>query len=337
MKDKIFYFLQKLGFLYILKLEESYFKSIAFKKDKKPSKDVIKLNYDDCSPFKNAQIVSILKDSKLLLWFTEKECKEPLIIPESYLVIHFLLQKKFLENAEGIVIYDTEPKKIIVVKKSLIEAEFSKKDLSSYEVALLKKEFAIENVYNFDASLFQEHLHAAYNTISIGELFSFLSIDLDTKTILQIFVNKIVFPLGFFILALLAIEGVNYFFIEKKIESVKQEYKSLRVKTTTLRGKVSAIEEQLDLYEKVQEELQENKKYFESMKITSIILKETNSTILFFRTSENSFRVRIDTNVTSPLFERFIKSNMFDDLRIQNNQKNKYTGREIIVIQGRYK
>jgi len=73
------------------------------------------------------------------------------------------------------------------------------------------------------------------------------------------------------------------------------------------------------------------------MEITSKILKKTHSTILFFRTSENSFRVRIDTKVTSPLFERFIKSNIFDDLRIQNNQKNKYTGREIIVIQGRYK
>ena len=337
MRKNIVYFLQKLGFLYILKLEESYFKSVDFKKNKKPPKDVIWLNYQDLSPFENTQIFSTLNGGKLFLWFAEKDIKESLVIPESYLLAKFLIHENIIENQEGIVVYNTEPKKIIVLKNGILQAEFSKKQISSYELELLKKEFGIVNVYSFSTELFQQHIEASYENISIEEIFSFISFDLNYKEIFKIILDKFIIPFSLVISTLFLIQGINYIVVQDKISSMENTYKTIRMKSSTLRDELTEIDDSLLLYTKLQSELEVNQKYFDSIDATSKILQDTNSTLLFLRATENNFRVRIDTNETSHLFEMFIKTNLFGNLRIQNSKKNKRTNRELIIIQGLYK
>ncbi len=331
MIQKLFKILQKLDILTILDIKDSYFKTLEVRNKKKVSKEVISLNYAELSPYKEFDIVYYQSNAEINLWFTDIKQKSNIILPESYIFAHYFIQ----EHREGIILFDTVPQKLLLIKDAKLKYQLCKKNISNYELALLKKEFAISEVHSLTQEEYKTTLTVAIEQLSLVNIFNFLSIELNYKTILNLIVKKSALPVAIVVSLLLLLEFANSLYLKERLEKITAEYKSIRKKSSTLRDKMYAIEDQTQKYTLLEKELNVNTKFITIINGLSDILRENNTTFLFLRLSDSEFRVKIDSNQTAKVFSDIVKSNYLKDLRIQSTRKNRYTDGESVIITGK--
>lgn len=329
MIKKIFSTLLKFKIINILNIQNSYFKIVKMKK--KISKEVILLNYSDLSPYKDFNLVYNLENNKINLWFTNQEKLSIITLPESYILSKHLIKKKLT----GIILFNSTPKKLILIQDSQLKYQLSMEHISKYQINLLKQEFSISNFYQYSEDEYNNIFNDSIETLSIVDIFQFLSIELDYREILNIFIKKLAIPIGVFVLLLLSLESINYLYLKDKLTLVKSNYSTIREKSSLLRDKIKQIENQQDKYKLLEKELDTNTKFINITTETSKILKENNSSFIFLRISDSEFRIKIDTNQTAKVFSDIVNSNYLEDLRIQSTKKNRYTNRESVIITGK--
>ena len=332
MKEKIFTYLNKINFIYVLKIDESYFKPIHFKKKQKLSKEVVNLNYLELSPYIDSKLFYNERGEYINLWFTDKKTTATIVLPES-----LILSKYFIENSfDGIFIFDTQPQKLLIVKNKMLLKQLSKETFSTYERELFKKEFLLNEITTYTPLQYKEIFKDALNYLSMKDLFSFLTLDLDYKTFFMLLINKITIPFAIFISLLFAIELANFTYVNKQTDIVKKEYKKIRKSTQALREKLEDIKSSIEVYQPLRRELKSNQNFTNSVKLLSGVLQDTNSSLLFVRVSGDELRVKIDTNVTATVFKKMIDSGVLIDLRIQSSRKNRYSDTEQVIITGKF-
>ncbi len=331
MKQKLFKIFLKLDLIAILDIKNSFFKRVIVKNSKKSSKEVMFLNYSEYSPYKEFDIIYEQNHESINLWFTDIKQKSNITLPESYILAKYLAK----ENQDGIFFFDTFPQKLILVKDAKLKYQLSKKNISNYELTLLKKEFAISDVYSYSEEEYKSIFQKAIESLPLINIFNFLSLELNYKTFLNLVVKKIALPVAIFISLLLLFEFANHIYLQNQITDVKSEYTTIRKKSSTLREKMNTIEDKTDKYILLDKELKINNKFINIIENLSNTLKENNTSFLFLRLSQSEFRLKIDTNKTAKVFSEIVNSNYLKDLRIQTTRKNRHSDGESVIITGK--
>ena len=104
-----------------------------------------------------------------------------------------------------------------------------------------------------------------------------------------------------------------------------------------MREKINVIEDRSAKYFSLEKEFKNNSKLLQAMQSISKIIKDTNTSFLFLRISENEFRVKVDTNQTSKVFTEIVGTGYFENLKIQSAVKNRVSGGESVIIKGEVK
>jgi len=333
MTKKLFELLKKLDLIDILNIEDSYFKTLISKKSKKLSKDVLLFNYSEYSPYAKFDIYSNFDKGNINLWFTDKKQDTTVVLPESYILLNYLKKN----DINGLVLFDTSPKKLLVIKDGTLKRQISKSSITPYEIELIKKEFAINDTYKYDKKEYENHLENAINNISFKDVIEFFSIEINFKNIFNLLIKKVSIPLSIFVTILLSIEVLNYAYVQEKLSSTKEQYKLLKLKTTELRDSIYEIEDVSNKYVSLGKELENNSRLIEIVESISEVLKEVNASFLFLKISDADFNLKVDTNQTSVVFGKIVNLGYFDNLKIHSTIKMRYSNNEQVLIKGKIK
>jgi len=333
MKIELFNLLRKFDFLDLLKVEESYYNSFDLKKTKKLSKEVVLLNYAEHSPYSNFDIFYNIENEKVNLWYTDKEFDATIVLPESVVFTKYFVKNK----VDGIIVFDTHPKKLIVIKDGVLQRQFSKNEIAPYEISLLKKEFAVDGYHVYNTQEYQEYFKYAVESLSLKNILDFFSFEFNYKNLIDVIVKKISIPLSVFVSVLLFIEFLNYFYVQDRLKGVEKEYSAVKEKTQMTRDSVNEIQDMTGKYIKLEKEFDNNKKLIKAVDSVSGIIKDANASFLFLRISENEFRIKVDTNQTSQVFTKIVNLGYFEDLKIQSAVKNRRDPGEKVIVKGEVK
>ncbi|MDF1881741.1 hypothetical protein JHD50_10600 [Sulfurimonas sp. MAG313] len=333
MKIKLFNYLKKFDLLDILKIEESYFNAFSLKKSKKLTKDVVLLNYAEHSPYSSFDIHYKLENEEVSLWFTDKNFDSLVVLPESSIFLQYFIKN----NIEGIILFETSPQKLLVIKEGVLKRQFSKNTVAEYEIGLLKKEFNVEDSHVYTQDQYEQELNKAIENISVKDILDFFSFEFNYKNLIDVFVQKISIPLSILIFGLLIMEGLNYTYLQSSLEEVTKQYKIIKEKTQITRENINEIEDISEKYSSLKIEFKNNTKLISSMDAISDIIKDANASFLFLKLSENEFRMKIDTNKTSKIFTQIVNTGYFADLKIQSTVKNRRGSGEKVIIHGEVK
>jgi len=333
MTQKIFSLLSKFDILSLVKIEDTYFKSMPLKKKIKLSKEVVLLNYSEFSPFRDFDTLYTLLNDHIGIWFTDKKIRTYIAIPESYVIANYLLKNEI----DGIIIFDTYPQNLLVIKDRKLCRQISKDKISKYEINLLQKEFFVNEYHFYEKKEYEKLLVDAIENILIKDIFAFFNFNLNYKEIVDIFIKKLSTPISIFVALLFFIEGLNYLYVNKKISTIENKYKTIKEKTQITRDKIYVIEEKYLDFNTLDSELKKNQNLINILHSVSDIVKDKNASLLYFKVSENEFSIRVDTNKTSELFSNIVSTGYFNDLKIQSSVKNKMTKSEKVIIKGNVK
>ncbi len=333
MTKKLFDLLKKANIVEILNIEDSYFKTFNFKNKKKISKEVVLVNYSEYSPYDKFDVYYNSNKQNINIWYTDKTIDSTIVLPESYLLSNYYVKN----GISGLILIESVPKKLLVIKDGELKRQFSKKDIATLEIELIKKEFLIENTHIYTDNQYAAHLEEAVYNISFKDMMSFFSFELNYKNILSIMINKVSIPLAVFISLLTLIEGANYFYVKNQLSFVEDEYKAVKKQTMTLKENVDKIDMISQKYTALEMELQNSDKVFNAIKTISGIVHDANATFKILRITDNTINITIETNQTSSVFTKIVNSETFSNLKIQNTKKDRRSNKETVAIKGEIK
>lgn len=330
MRKNIFDLSTKLNLIQLLSIEDSYFKSFDFQRKKKLSKEVIRINYGEYSPYDEFDISYRQSADEISLWYSQIPLESAIVVPESYILYSYFLDK----GIEGLIVFDTSPQKLIVIKEGKLKSQFSKEHISAYAIRLLQKEFAIEHRHDFSDLEYQESIDIGIRNLSLTSLFDFLYLKLDKKSLFQSVIDYTAKPIAILVALLLVLEVINYFYIENSLKVLQAQYKNVKSQTEILRKRVNNIDSDMEQFEQLGSELKMNQKIIDSIESIAQIVFDENGTFQYIRVSEDSIEISLESNQTSSIFTKIINTKQFERLKIVNTQKMKFSDREKVMLRG---
>ncbi|HIP37551.1 MAG TPA: hypothetical protein EYG85_11935 [Crocinitomix sp.] len=333
MKTKIFDLLRKFNIVQFLKIEEVYFRSFLLTSKKKISKEVVLLNYAEYAPDISFDITYLQNLKSIDVWYSKNSLDESIAIPESYLLYKYFLHQEM----DGIIIFNSQPKKILVIKDKMLKHQFSKELISEYELNLLKKEFNIEKISVFTNDEYKSSLEKALKSFSLKDVVSFVNFKFDSKSIIENMVNNLAKPIVLLLILLIGLELGSYFFLEKEMKLVKSDYREIRKETQGLRTRVNEVDNALDSYAFIERSLDQNKQLLNSIENISMLMEDYNATFRYLRISDDNLELQLESNKTSSIFTKMVNTGVFENLKISNMIKMRFSDKERVTLKGRIK
>jgi len=320
--------LLKYGVAEIVPMQKSYFHVAILPKKIKFSKELIRLNYEKLSPFDNAYILTYLEDKRLYLWFTQLKNLKKIVIPEAFLIYQQLKMKN-----DGIYIFDTEPKKVFIIKNNLLENTFVSTETDDTILNILKVEYLFEKYFLLSSNDFNCLYKKALKKITILELYNFSQISLTKESIQRFFIQKLTYPFIFFMLFYIGITYTQAFFMQQKIDKLTEAYNVLKNKNHLIKDAIKKHNIEVDNYKKfINTELYSYDPYSVLYDMYSIINKGENTFIKSMEIANNHVKLMIQTNENAIKYlNRLNEIPYFKRVVIENNFHKKGTKEKIIT------
>ena len=320
-KDRLISFLKTKDKIQILPIEETYLKHIRFEKKIILDKNAIKLNYAHLSPYKNTQIISLQNDEELYLWFHEREFKDKIILPQGYILYNYL-KKRYHDH---IVIIETNPAKILVIKDSILVSQSIKRRVDEAYIKSLQKEYGVFKEAYISINQFEHIEENALKELSFQDLLKFANFNFDKGGISEI-INVVALPFMIFVSLIIVLEYMQSFYIDYKKNEAKKVYREYKSKNSKIRKKYDLVEADIQKYKEfIKKEPEFTQKFLIASKLSKE-LKDFNSTIRYIEFSGDKASVTIKTKRQNELIAKLIKSDFLKDLKVESNYKNKKTG-----------
>lgn len=327
MKDKLIEFLRKRDKLYILPVKDSYFKHIAFEKKVAIDENAIKLNYAHFSPYKKSEIVSLSKETNLLLWFYEQSVENKLVIPEGYLLYNYL--KKRYDN--HIIIIDTEPAVVLVLKEAMLVSQSVKKGADDRYSKALQREFSLDKAVHISAHEYGHIMNRAVLDVEYQDFLHFSNFSFDKRKIEKV-VNAAAMPFLVLIGMMVVLETVQSFYIGYQTDSQSKVYRELKEKNQKVRTQYDKVEEKIEAYKTfIETEQHFNTKFYIAAKLSSY-LQEYNSTIRYIEFTGSAASVTIKTARQNELVSALLKSGILENLKLGAIHKDSKTGMDQVTF-----
>jgi len=314
----------------IVPMQESFFYASSLPKNIKLSQELVALNYEKLSPFSNPLIITYLQEKELYIWFTKtKQYDELFIIPEAFLF--FSLLKK--EN-DGIYIFETVPKKILILKDHKLVASFTTVESNETELRILKNEYQINDSFIYSQEKTQQKLLLAKKQFPLSELRQFLRISLDKAAFKNFVIEKLTYPIISILMIYMLVSYSQSYFMEKKVESLTQEYQALKSKNIKIKKAIRNYNNNVERYEIfVQEELHFQDPYKILYEMYNIIKKKDKAHIKSIEITNNNIRLLIETKEDAIKYlNRLNKVQYFKSVIIQGSHKKKSGIKTIIFF-----
>ena len=234
----------------ILPFEQSSFHSATLAPKLKLSKELITLNFSKLSPFRDPQILSKQDKETLYLWFYKEKRREPIVIPESYLLFQ-ATQKKF--DNQIIVFTDTVLKVIVIANNRLVDA-YTMESLDMDLLHLSMDENNIKAYTIFTKEEYKEILQAATADLSIQDFFTWNQFEFDRKRLLELGIERLSYPLTVLAIVYVLLDASHTYLLEEKITELTENYKTLRDENSKIKQALSTQDAQQEHWEQIKSE-----------------------------------------------------------------------------------
>ena len=212
--------LKKYKLITVLPFEDTFFYTLKLPKKVRLTKELIELNYAKYSPFAHPNSLAAYHSNHISIWFYIQEIQTPIVIPESYLFF-----KELAKRAEDAVyILSEEIQKILIIKDGLLYKCFTQKHLDETMLQLICDESELYNVVKIDAEQTQQIKQKSYENLVLKDIYTFNTLVLDRKVLLQKAVEKLSYPVAALLLLSLFASYFNEKWLTQKIENLKSEY-----------------------------------------------------------------------------------------------------------------
>ena len=229
------------NFVKIIPVEDTFFVREEIPENIKLSRNIIKLNYMDKSPFKEGDLIFFQKGNTLYIWFTRYKLEDNKVyIPESYLIA----KNSHIKN--GFILYKKKNSfSILVVKnKDLLSQISYKKEPSQLDLKLklLAKEYSIKDpeIYKVEKPQYK---------YDYKDIILFSRVELTKENILRIVLGNITVPLGVFFIGLSIYKVADYYYLMNTKENLKKEYISLKNKNSEIKEKIRLAQEKKEFWD----------------------------------------------------------------------------------------
>ncbi len=297
-------------FIRIVPIEETYFikKEIP---DIKLNKEIIKLNYNALSPFKDGDVLYYKDKHNLYIWFLKNRIdSKKLYIPEG-----FLIYKEFAEeNSILIKKVDDNTFGVVVVKNGFIATQFTKNSITDEFIEILKKEHSIQN-----AEIKHINEDVTINKTNIKDIFGFAdSLDINFKSLALNIYEMLKVPTIVFLILLNVFDLAIYKYITNSVKDKKIELNKLEQSNKAIKDKFTLLEEREKFFKRfIDTELKYPNIYSVLSVITQSIAKNSGS-ITSYRQSYNIVDIQVTSNSTASLVNTLISTGYFDNVQVIN-------------------
>ena len=305
----------------IVPMQESFFHVSILPKNIKLSKEIIALNYEKLSPFSAPFIVTYKEQKELYIWFLKiKKSEEIFVIPESFL-LYISLQK----DSDGIYIFDTHPKKILILKEKKLLASFCSDKNDEFSINILKNEYAISSVFNLSQEDFQKRLLITKKQLPPKYLYQFLQFSLKKEDLKDLFIQKLSYPLISLLTIYMLVSFAQSYFMQQNIENLTTEYQQLKSQNTKIKQHIHHYNASIKEYDDfAKKELHFQDPFKVVYDLYDVIKPEDKATIKSLDISNNTLRLLINTKEGAIKYlKRLNKIDYFKNVVIQNTYKRR--------------
>lgn len=313
--------LAKYGFITILPFEDTFFYATSLPKDIKFSQELLRLNYLKYSPYQNSNILSILKNRQLMLWFHKTSVASPIIMPESYILFKELKNR----NQNAIYIIHDRVIKVLVIKDSQLLSSFTLDALDDATIALSRDEYQVSKVIKINKAEYEELKRVSLNKLTLKELYEFNQLELDRKTILNSFVEKASYPLSALVVFAIFVSYIQSSFLQKEIDDLKKTYTIEKDKNRDIKHFIKEHNSQVEKYQDfTKKELMQVEPLALLKSVYTIFKDDEKAYLIDVSVSENKMLLKIQTDVNPVVFlNRLNEIKYFSRVVIQNTHKPK--------------
>lgn len=311
--------LSKYNFITIIPFDETFFYASTLPKKVKFTKELVHLNYSKYSPYKNSNIINYIDSDYLMLWFYEKEISSTIIIPESYLVFKELKSNQ----KDSIYIIQDDNIKIIIIKNNKLINAFSLDTIDEVTIKLTMDEYQIFQKDEITQNEYKDILQKAKKSLNIKDFYKFNNLELDRKTLLNNFVEKVSYPIAILIIFTIFISYLHENMLKSDIKNLKATYSLEKDKNRDIKSYIKKHNKEVKKWRGFAlKELV----YVEPVSILnsiySIFEEKEKAYLVDVSISENKVLIKIQTDINPIVFlNRLNEINCFSRVIIQNTHK----------------
>ncbi|HIP11355.1 MAG TPA: hypothetical protein EYG73_01420 [Arcobacter sp.] len=306
----------------ILKLsniEDSFFLYKKLDKRVKLNQNIISLNYSNESPYpaNMSVITSIMNENNLYLWFIKKDSHR--YIPEAYVVFRRLL----LEYQDLVFIVRGELNKVVLIKNGILISSFSKSNISTTDIVLIKEEYSLDEVVILKEEEYTKYLDESLHFLRISDLLDILDIKIDFKEFFLKSIHFLALPLLISSIIITLIVGGYSFYLDTEKEKLHHIYKKNQTLNREIKNSIDKNEEENMIYMNL---INEFKYVDKSMALSKIIqvTEDMNMSMYYIKIYENrvDFIIKTENNNKVPTYiKKLFESNLFQDVKNINTRK----------------
>jgi len=315
--------------LKISSIENSFFLYKKLDKRLKLNESIITLNYSNESPYpvNRSVITSITNENNLYLWFIKRENHR--YIPEAYVVFRRLL----LEHQNVVFIVRGEVNKVVLVKEGILVSSFSKSNISTTDIILIKEEYNLEEVVILKEEEYKNYLDESFNFLKISDLLDILNIKIDFKELFLKTIYFLALPLLISSIIITVAVGSYSFYLNKEKEKLHNIYKKNQTLNHEIKEHIDKNEEENMIYMNLINEFKYIDKSIALSKIIEVT-EDMNMSMYYIKIYENrvDFIVKTENSNKIPNYiKKLFQSNLFQDIKNINTRKIRNSIKEVTM------
>lgn len=301
----------------VLKIEESFFKRVKLKE--KIPKELLKLNYERFSPFKQNHLRALHQNEILYLWFYPSKIEAKVVIPEAYILFHFFKRDK----KNTIFVIESDVTKVLVVGDDEILESFYLRNFDAKILQATKERFGIENEIRLSAPNYQKVFAQALKEFPLGGYIKFMDVGIQKESLLKSAVDTLTYPLASLIAIYILLDLFQTSHLEKEVDRLKKEYQTLKQEREPIKkamGEYETLKEELSLFK--EKELN----YFDSTYYLDSLYRAIDGKaveLVHVEIGSGKLKVVIDIKKNSPvaLLNALIDAGAFKEVAITNRAR----------------
>lgn len=306
-------FLLRIGKIRIVSISDSYMFINTFKKPPSMSREVVRTNYASQSPYKDAEITSLVYQNDLLVWFTPVAGKL-IRIPEAFLLYRTLISR---DQGDRICIFNTNPVTLIVIRDGALIAQSILASDSAQFIERLKKEHAIITVERYSVEEHAALLSSGYAQLSLNQWQQLLAIKLPNVATLKDSIENVATPLSVLVLLALGYHyGVNHQ-LTQRLEESRSAYQEGRGSMIPIKHRLDVISEHKQLWDSfIMETLVRPDALIGTLSLLKAA-RESNTTITYVKISGGKAETVIETKSTEKMLKALVATKKFENLKLE--------------------
>jgi len=327
--QKLFNLLQHYGILTVVPMSECYFLVKNLPKKTKLSKELIKLNFEKYAPFTAKKVLRYqVNAEQLYLWFVKKEYRQFILMPESYLI------SLALPPQERIYIFQGEINKVFVIAKGVMQEAFELADDDTVQLSLLQDQYAIQSVVKKSAVEYEQFLKKGIEKLTPQALLSFWQLEFSKDKILSYILEKLTYPILFFIAFFILVSYTQSYFMQKKQTTLEETLHSLKSQNKVVKNQIYNYNNKVRMLQNfTDKELRQPDAFGIINLLYDVIKPEDKAKLVYFSFDDSGVQIRIETKEDGIRYlNRLNKIDIFKSVVIQSSRTNRRTKEKIFTF-----